>query len=69
MPKMNGYNLVDIENTDSIFNMNEKEIKEELKLKKKKINFDKLFPAPNCTKKNTCFDYHEKKGMFTEEFF
>lgn len=54
--KTGGFNFVDLEkdNNDlvSMFDMGEKNMEQELRIKKKKkINFDHLFPAPKNNKK------------------
>lgn len=72
--KTSAFNIPDLgkENGDisSNFDMGrEQNMEQELKLKKekKKINFDKLFPAPK-NNKNMGMDW-KGKSIFEEEFF
>ncbi len=72
--KFSGFNFVDLEKNNSInstFSIEEKDIKKELnigKKRRKEIKFDKLFPAPKCAKHNMCLDY-TGDSIFKEEFF
>ncbi len=69
--KTSGFNFADLDKDNSIFNLEEKDIKKELNISKKRrreIKFDKLFPAPKCAKHNMCLDY-TGDSMFKEEFF
>lgn len=45
IPKLEKNNSDNIDNIDSVINIKELDIEKELKLKNKKINFDKVFPA------------------------
>jgi len=50
--KTSGFNIQDIEkeNMDSAIHLGEQNIEKELKLKKKKFNFDNIFPTPKVDK-------------------